>query len=271
MAVKFYDKDHSYSSIDEKEDIKWTSVTTLIHMFKKPFDAPTMAEKCSKGKNPKYNKLAPKEILDLWKQENKRAVNLGSWYHDQREKALLACNTITRNGNELIIIDPLMDGDIKLAPDQTLTDGIYPEHFVYLKSACVCGQGDRVEVYDGKINLYDYKTNKEIKRGGFKGPGGKTEKMLPPLSHLDACNYNDYALQLSVYMYIMLKHNRSLQPGVIQMDHVKFEIEDYDKNGYPIVANDAAGDPMVKEIKSYVLPYLKKEVIAMFKSLNNII
>ena len=49
--------------------------------------------------------------------------------------------------------------------------------------------------------------------------------MLPPLSHLDACNYNDYALQLSVYMYIMLKHNRSLEKGVIQMDHVEFEIE----------------------------------------------
>lgn len=270
MSVKFIDKDHSYSSIDEKENIKWTSVTTLIHMFKKPFDSKAMAEKCSKGKNPKYNKLTPKEILDLWKQENKRAVNLGSWYHDQRERDLLACNTITRNGNELTIINPLMDGDVKLAPDQNLTDGIYPEHFVYLKSASVCGQGDRVEVYDGKINLYDYKTNKEIKTEGFKGPGGKTEKMLPPLSHLDACNYNDYALQLSVYMYIMLKHNRSLKPGVIQMDHVKFEIEKYDKNGYPVVSNDAAGDPMVKEVKSYQLPYLKKEVIAMFKVLNNV-
>lgn len=96
MAVKFIDKDHSYSSINEEENIKWTSVTTLIHMFKKPFDSKAMAEKCSKGKNPKYNKLTPDEILELWKNENKRAVNLGSWYHDQRERDLLACNTITR-------------------------------------------------------------------------------------------------------------------------------------------------------------------------------
>jgi len=270
MAVKFKNADHSYTSIDENENIKWTSVTSLVHMFKKPFDAESMALKCSKGKNPKYNKLKPEEILELWKNENKRAVDLGSWYHDQRERDLLACNTITRNGNELTIINPLMDGDMKLAPEQNLTDGIYPEHFVYLKSAKVCGQGDRVEVYDGKINLYDYKTNKEIKMSGFKGAGGKTEKMLPPLSHLDACNYNDYALQLSTYMYIMLKHNRSLEPGIIQMDHVKFEIDKYDKNGYPIVSTDAMGDPMVKEVKSYELPYLKKEVIAMFKYLNNV-
>lgn len=270
MAVKFYDKDHSYKSIDEKENIKWTSVTTLIHKFKKPFDSEATALKCSKGRNPKYNKMTPEEILALWKKENKRAINLGSWYHDQRERDLLACNTITRSGNALTVINPLMDGDVKLAPEQNLSEGIYPEHFVYLKSACVCGQGDRVEVYDGKINLYDYKTNKEIKLEGFKGPGGKTEKMLPPLSHLDACNYNDYALQLSVYMYIMLKHNRSLEKGVIQMDHVEFEIESYDKNGYPVVSNDAAGDPLVKNVKSYELPYLKKEVITMLKYLNNV-
>lgn len=53
MAVKFIDKDHSYSSINEEENIKWTSVTTLIHMFKKPFDSKAMAEKCSKRKKSK--------------------------------------------------------------------------------------------------------------------------------------------------------------------------------------------------------------------------
>ena len=121
MAVKFTDKNHSYSSIDETENIKWTSVTTLIHMFKEPFNSAAQAEKSSKGKNPKYNKLSPKEILELWKNENKRAINLGSWYHDQREKDLLACNTITRNGNALTIINPLMDGDIKLAPEHIMS------------------------------------------------------------------------------------------------------------------------------------------------------
>ena len=47
-----------------------------------------------KGKNPKYNKLKPEEILELWKNENKRAVDLGSWYVTKR-RDLLACNTIT--------------------------------------------------------------------------------------------------------------------------------------------------------------------------------
>ena len=51
---------------------------------------------------------------------------------------------------------------MKKAPDQKLADGIYPEHMTYLKSASLCGQADRIEVINGKVNIYDYKTNKEI-------------------------------------------------------------------------------------------------------------
>jgi hypothetical protein len=265
MSVKFYADDHRYISIDERDPIDWISVTRLIHYFKEPFDTIKMAEACSKGKNPKYNKMKPQEIIDLWESENKRAVNLGSWYHDQREKDVLACNTITRKGKELTIINPLMDGLVKLAPDQQLVEGIYPEHLVYLKSVGVCGQADRIEVVDELIDVYDYKTNKEIKLQGFTDRVGKSKKLLGPLSHLDECNYNEYALQLSTYMYIMLKHNFNLKPGKIQLDHIEFEIDHLDKNGYPVIATDAMGDPLVKSVTPYELPYMKKEVIEMFK------
>ena len=265
MSVKFYANEHKYISTDERDLIDWISVTRLIHYFKEPFDTIKMAEACSKGKNPKYNKMTPEDIIKLWESENKRAVNLGSWYHDQREKDVLACNTITRKGKELTIINPLMEGMVKLAPDQQLTEGIYPEHLVYLKSAGVCGQADRIEVVDEYIDVYDYKTNKEIKQQGFVNKGGKSKKMLGPLSHLDECNYNEYALQLSTYMYILLKHNFNLKPGKIQLDHIEFEIDHLDKNGYPVVAMDAMGDPLVKSVTPYELPYMKKEVIAMFK------
>jgi hypothetical protein len=265
MSVKFYANEHKYISTDERDPIDWISVPRLIHYFKEPFDTIKMAEACSKGKNPKYNKMTPEDIIKLWESENKRAVNLGSWYHDQREKDVLACNTITRKGKELTIINPLMEGMVKLAPDQQLTEGIYPEHLVYLKSAGVCGQADRIEVVDEYIDVYDYKTNKEIKQQGFVNKGGKSKKMLGPLSHLDECNYNEYALQLSTYMYILLKHNFNLKPGKIQLDHIEFEIDHLDKNGYPVVAMDAMGDPLVKSVTPYELPYMKKEVIAMFK------
>ena len=48
---------------------------------------------------------------------------------------------------------------------------------------------------------------------------------------------------------------------------IKFEVEETDEYGYPIIAKDAAGDPIIKEVIPYDVPYLKKEVIRMIKHL----
>ena len=87
--------------------------------------------------------------------------------------------------------------------------------------------------------------------------------MLPPVSQLDDCNFNHYALQLSIYMYIILKHNPKLLPGTIYIHHVTFEVEGEDKWGYPIAKKDANGDPIVKEVIPMKVPYLYDEVIAI--------
>lgn len=261
-TLKFEEEGHKYYTDDGFE---WISVTKLISQFKEPFDAPKVAERCSKGKNPKYKGKTAEQILEMWDKENKRATDLGSWYHNQREKATLECNTITRDGIELPIISPLMDGKIKKAPDQALIPGIYPEHLVYLKSASICGQADRVEVVGDRIDVYDYKTNKEIKMEGYEFWDGSKKMMLGPVRHLEDCEFNHYALQLSVYMYVMLKYNYNLNPGVLEIHHIEFEKEGEDENGFPILATDAAGDPIISKVTPIKLPYLKKEVIAMLK------
>lgn len=263
MALIFIADTHTYKSFNEPE-IEWISATRLVHSFARKFDAQKKAVECSKGQNKKYRGKKPEDIIAIWEAENKRAVDLGSWYHDQREKSILSCKSITREGVELSIKRPIMKEEIKYAPLQRLDNGIYPEHLVYLKSFGVCGQADRIEVVNGYVNVYDYKTNKEIKMKGF-GRGKTTEKMLPPLSHLENCNYSEYCLQMSLYMFMVLKHNPNLKPGKIQLEHILFEIEEFDKNGYPIVALDALGDPMIKEVVPYEIPFLKKEVLAMLK------
>ena len=266
MAITFKAETHKYESIGDKK-IDWTSVTGLVGLFKKPFDQQGIAEKASKNKKSKWYGMTPKEIITVWKGETNRAVKLGSWYHDQREAELAMCNTIERSGVELPIINPLLQDGIKLSPDQCLAPGVYPEHMIYLKSAGICGQADRVEVIKDTIDLYDYKTNKEIKTKGFTSWDGVTEKMTGPLSHLDDCNFNHYALQLSIYMYMMLKHNHSYKPGKIEIHHIIFEKTGEDDYGYPIVAVDQLGDPIVKELIPYELPYLKKEVQNIIKYL----
>jgi hypothetical protein len=260
MSIVFNAADHSYKSIDA-EDINWISVTSLVSNFKLPFDGKAVANRVTKSKKSKWYGIPPEKILQLWQAEADRAVTLGTYYHNQREADLCSLSSIEREGIPIPVYSPIEEGTLKKAPEQKLTDGIYPEHMVYLKSAGICGQSDLVEVINGKVNIIDYKTNKEIKTESFKNWEGISEKLLAPLNHLDDCNYNHYSLQLSIYMYIILKHNPKLKPGKIYIHHILFEEEGKDEFGYPITKYTSEGDPMVKDVIQMEVPYLKDEVI----------
>jgi hypothetical protein len=64
-------------------------------------------------------------------------------------------------------------------------------------------------------------------------------------------------------MYVILKHNPRYKPGKMFLHHVIFEKIGEDKFGYPIPKLDADGNPIVKTVVPYEVPYLKAEVIAM--------
>lgn len=269
MQLKFISDTHSYVSVDTETPITWQSVTSVVSNYKKHFDADAIAIKSSKNKKSKWYGLTPEEIKEAWKEESKRAVNLGTWYHNQRESDILECSFLNLHGCDLPVIKPIIQEDgVKIAPSQKLEPGIYPEHFVYLKSAGICGQSDRVEVANGLIYVNDYKTNKEIKIEPYTSWDGIKEMMLGPVAHIPDCNYWHYALQLSFYMYIMLKHNPRLQPGTLTIDHIIFEEAGKNKYGNPIHITDALGNPIIKDIVKYELPFLKKEVIAIINDLN---
>ena len=264
MSIVFNAENHSYVSVDPNDQIKWTSVTTLISSLKKPFDAKKVAEKVSKNKKSKWYGIDPKTIVQIWDNEANRATTLGTFYHNQRETDLCSLASIEREGITVPIFKPFeRENGLKIAPLQKLEPGVYPEHMVYLKSAGLCGQSDLVEVVNGRVNIIDYKTNKEIKTESFKNWEGMTEKMLDPVQHLDDCNFNHYALQLSVYMYIILKHNPKLQPGKIFIHHITFETDGEDEYGYPIAKLDINGEPIVKEVIPMPVPYLYDEVISI--------
>lgn len=266
MAVKFLPEDHKYVSVDPAEDISWMSVTSLISKLKQPFEAEKIAEKSSKNKRSKWYGMTKDQILSVWKAESERAITVGNWYHNQREEDLLGLDSIERHGKVIPIMQPLADtSGIKIAPNQRLTDGMYPEHFVYMKSLGICGQSDLVEVIDGVVHITDYKTNKEIRSESYKDWEGLSQKMNHPVSHLDDCNLNHYNLQLSIYMYMILKHNPRLKPGTLMIQHIMFEDEGKDPNGYPILKTNTDGDPVIKDIIYYDIPYLKDEVLALVK------
>lgn len=263
MIIRFTPQDHKYTSIKKEDEKDWVSVTSFIGNFKQPFEADLIAEKSSRSKKSKWYGMSPSEIKDAWKSEANRATTLGTWYHNCRERDLCELETIERSGVTVPIVKPIELDGIKYSPDQKLSDGVYPEHMVYLKSAGLCGQSDLVEVVNGQVNITDYKTNKEIKVEGFTNWEGITTKMMPPVSHLDDCNLNHYTLQLGLYLYIILKHNPKLKPGLLTIHHILFEEVGKDKFGNPITALDSNGDPIVKDIVQYDLPYLKAEVVSL--------
>jgi hypothetical protein len=267
MAIKFIADNHSYVSTDGA-GINWLSATTFVSAFKQPFDAKGTAEKVVRKKASKWYGLKPDEVIALWDKESKRATDLGTFYHNERERDICASETISFGGfDELPVIKPL-NGETgeKLAPEQKLDPGIYPEHFVYLKSAGLCGQSDMCIVTpDKKVHIVDYKTNKSIDMQSFKNWDGTSKKMKFPVSHLDDCNFNHYALQLSLYMFVVLKHNPLLNPGTLTLHHILFEESGRDQYDYPITRRLADGSPIVKDVVPYSLPYLKSEIIQMMQ------
>lgn len=258
--LKFIPKNHKYISDDETE---WMSVTSLISNFKQPFDADKIAEKSSKSKKSKWYGLTPEEIKAAWKTEADRATSLGTWYHNQRESDICGLENMERQGCTVSVFKPIEVDGVKHSPNQKISEGVYPEHMVYLKSAGICGQSDLVEVINNKVHITDYKTNKEIKVEGYTNWEGITQKMSAPLSHLDDCHLNHYTLQLSMYMYIILKHNPKLDFGSLTIHHILFEEAGKDRFGNPITAVDSNGNFIVKDVVVYDLPYLKKEAISL--------
>ena len=104
MKLQFTAEDHKYQNPEEPNK-KWLSATSVISLFKPKFDKEGQAIKSSKNKKSKWYGIDPERIRAIWKNEGNRAVTLGSWYHDQREAELLACQTVRREGIDLEVVD----------------------------------------------------------------------------------------------------------------------------------------------------------------------
>ena len=264
--IKFHEQEHKYKSECGTE---WKSVTSIIKLFQESFDGPAIAENCSKNKKSKWYGMSPDEILKAWDDISTTAKDLGNWYHKQQEQLVCELNNIEKEGDVLNIVKPLYEGDIKHSPDQKLENNhIYPEHLCYLKSYGICGQSDLVEVRNKKLNIIDFKTNRVLTTSGYVNWKGIEKKLLKPVSHLPDCKLSIYNLQLSLYMYMILKHNPSLSPGKLIIHHIIFKEIDHDRLGNKAIARDSNGDPIIERVDKYQLPYLKKEVQAILKYIN---
>lgn len=258
--IRFHPDEHHYESIDPAHDFRWMSASRFPEYFSEPFDPLETSIKSSKNKKSKWYGIPSEEIRDIWIQENKRSTNLGTWYHNQEEQTLLSASTFLFQGREIPIIKPIWENGFKIARDQKLQEGLYPEHMTYLYSKRICGQFDKPIVFGNKLHIRDYKTNKNLKEPAYVNWEGRTKRLLAPLYHVESTHLMKYGLQLSLGMYMILRHNPQLQAGDIIIEYVTFEREGEDKYGYPITRLDENQEPIIKDIEEIKLDYMKREV-----------
>lgn len=261
--VKFIEDTHQYIAEDGDELI---SVSAFTDRFKQKVDWESIARKVAMKASKAGTPTTTKEILEKWERKRNLSADIGTLYHSIREKELIDSGKPVFYDTPCAMQECTYSGTDKwsIPINQLANNTVYPELMIYDFEYMICGQSDKVIVTNNKINIWDYKTDAEIKFNAFSSAWVKPARLLGPLSHLEECNGNLYSIKMSLYMYLLWKSNRGkLKPGDIIIEHVHLE-RDPDNDNIPVLKD---GKPVVKKIEQIKLPYRKKEVMAMLETL----
>ena len=186
--ISLIEETHEYV-LKTKPDLKFKSVTTLLDQLFEPFDEVKIATKLCKT-SPKYMGMKPDQLIAVWH----KARDHGSLVHKEIElyldKKIQPSEPKAKCG--LNWLDRYCQGsDIE----------IFTEAIVYSTELKIAGTVD-ILIYYKSYDVYeiiDWKTTKAIKTESFKRKMGKH----PITSDMMDCNFNHYALQLSMYRYLL--------------------------------------------------------------------
>ena len=254
--VKFRESDHSYWHGDER----FCSVTTLLDKLSPKTDFTQTAKNtfdkfnstnafvlafCKKKKIEIPEAMGmwgnlpwqPQSVTQVWADYNNIAKERGTLFHSKMETIAL------EKGAQKAIYN----GDFKLSPNLQLLDGVYSEIILTDIFHKIAGTADLLEVSGKDFVISDYKTNKDrdkLNRKSFKG-----ERLNSPVNHLLNCSIDKYALQLSIYAYMLE------QLGYTCKELIIYWVKDIE----------------TAELETIKMPYLKKEVmnILSFYKTNN--
>ena len=206
--IEFDVKDHAYliNGLNAK------SVTTILKGYIKAFDSDYWATKKSFELN-----ILPEEILKKWEFNAKCAKTKGTLVHSFIESILT--NSKFEYPEEFILkefgYDPIQDLFKQILPQvetflQDIENKMIPiatELIIGDSDYLVCGTIDQVfyNKKSGKLEIWDWKTNKEIKTIS-------RYYHLAPLAHIPDTELDHYSLQLSLYKLILEK-NTTLELG----------------------------------------------------------
>lgn len=181
-VITFEEEPHIYTD-DHGEFYK--SFTTLIHDYFPQFDSEKVAARVA----PKRGKTVP-ELLQEWAEAGEEACAYGTRTHENceyRMKGMPEPNAARDDRERVTFANAVAVVDWLKSKYQFIA----AEKILFSPRCLVAGTVDLLMADGNVLWILDYKTNKAIKRTGY-GKG------LGPLAHLVNCNFEHYAMQLSL-------------------------------------------------------------------------
>lgn len=206
----FYESEHYYTYKGERVG---TSVTQFVGSKSQPFDKEKMSQRVAEKEG-----CTQQEILNRWQKGADISCVLGTLFH-LRSELYAAGKTFDIDYSEaekLNIKKPVQERLEKLMPMQdeffkSIHGRLLPlkTEFTVGIDKYIAGNIDLLawNEKDQEMQIWDYKTNKEIK---MKNDFGK--KMLDEFSDLDDCEFCHYSVQLNIYKEI-IERNLGIKIG----------------------------------------------------------
>ena len=187
--IEFDPDAHVYTLRGEVYD----SVTTVVDGCFEKFDAEYWAAR-------KATPDAPKEaLLEKWERAGRLARDLGTLMHDRIERHYLG---------ESLPPDVMSDPTFALFAEFARARRLRPyrtEWRIFHEDSRIAGTLDFLAFDGERFSIYDWKRSTKVTdpegRPVVRSSFGKTA--LPPLGHLPDTAYWHYALQVSIYRYIL--------------------------------------------------------------------
>lgn len=187
--VFFNEEQHSYTNAEGENYI---SVTTLLSKYKNKFDTEKHATRVAQREG-----VTKEFVLQLWEDITKTATDKGTEIHKALEDYITKVETTCNKHSDICkSYDDVVYNNIDEYKE------VLSEKLLYNDEYKVAGTADLIYEHDKYFTIGDFKTNKK-----FNFSSKYNEYFNEPLSHLNYCEFNSYALQLSLYAFMYEKYS----------------------------------------------------------------
>ena len=179
--IVFDSKFHAYTNSETGN--KYISVTTLLNKYKVPFDSATHSKRVAAQEG-----VTPEFVLESWKQTTKTATDRGTKIHNLME-SFIKDDEVDETYNYLYNSYSKF-----VAKHIGNYKQVLSEELLFLHDYEVAGTADLIYERKDDFIVADFKTNKK-----FRFTNNFNDYFTAPINHLMYCEFNTYALQLSMY------------------------------------------------------------------------